>query len=322
MRHLLAALLLVVGCGQVSTPPGGANLNTVGAPYLSLSAATGLSAERVFTPSARFSATDNGANSTYALDLATTITQGSATNANITWDAYGRLTAATSGSAGGNDDWESYWIGQCDTAAAFTANKYAFFHERFHSVARMWAAGPAASAGTIVLTSAGVGGILAATSTTQTYLGTSPGTDAGSDHFMATNGKWCLVARIKVITPSSFPLAGTERGEVALHTTHNSTAVSMGILKTASTTKWVMHDNAGTATLSAKNIRSDEFVNLMAYSDGTNLFFRVTDSASTETAVTGPLSSAQGSTPVSMSIYVANTTTLHFDDVLLVYPSP
>lgn len=328
MRRLaLLVATLALACSTEVRPHagivGGANLVPLQAPYLTLSPGSGsLVAERAFTPAARLSATDNGANGTYVLDLASSgVTPGTYTS--VTVDTYGRATGGTNPAAsGGNDDWETYWIGQCDTAAAFTSNKYAFFHERFHSVARQWGNGPAASAGAVVLTSAGVGGILAATSTTQTYLGTSPGTDAGSDHFMSTNGKFCLVARVKVVTPSSFPLVGTERGEITLHTTHNSTGIQTGILKTASTTKWVMHDNAGTATLSAKNIRSDEFVNLMTYSNGTNLYFRVTDSDGTETAVTGPLASAQGSTPVSMSIYVANTTTLHFDDVLLVYPSP
>jgi hypothetical protein len=83
-----------------ATGGGGGGGAPANATYLTLSLDATLTDERVFSPTARFAVTDNGAGATYVLDLALTGTAGTfAYPASLTTDAYGRVTAVTAGSA-------------------------------------------------------------------------------------------------------------------------------------------------------------------------------------------------------------------------------
>jgi hypothetical protein len=79
---------------------GGGGGAPVNASYLVLGLDATLTDERVFSPTARFGVTDNGAGATYVLDLALTGTAGTyAYPSSVTTDAYGRVTAITAGTA-------------------------------------------------------------------------------------------------------------------------------------------------------------------------------------------------------------------------------
>lgn len=101
---LLAAFLLAILPACADTPFGGffpdpANTGDKDATYITLSNSAILTNERVLSPSARFSITDNGPNGTYVLELATVAAGYGGTGATTYQGGFNNLAGGTTGAA-------------------------------------------------------------------------------------------------------------------------------------------------------------------------------------------------------------------------------
>jgi hypothetical protein len=127
MKKLLLALIACLSCSlpamaQTGTLPLGFPQDTFGVPnaaaqYLVLVDDPSLSSDRIFSPTARFTITNNGAHGTYVLELATVTTGFGGTGATTAQGGFNNLAAGTAGSALASQD-ILYYNGSNWTVAA------------------------------------------------------------------------------------------------------------------------------------------------------------------------------------------------------------
>lgn len=99
------ASITVDAYGRITAAASGTAPAPAAAQFLTLAADATLTQERVFTPSANFSAVDGGAGAAYTLDLSNTgVIAGTFANATVTVDAKGRVTTIAAGAAQAPDN--------------------------------------------------------------------------------------------------------------------------------------------------------------------------------------------------------------------------
>jgi hypothetical protein len=113
--------------------------------------------------------------------------------------------------------------------------------------------------------------------------------------------KWYIAYRLRIQTPSVFPIAN-EKGGLFLESTYQGGSVhSFGFDSATSTTKWSIKLPNGTL-LSSKNM-TNQWTLFESWSDSTNIYLQITDDNGTETAQAYGSFSSENNTPLGPSFY-------------------